>query len=167
MTATPFLVPVSDLLAEPGARRDVTIDTSVDWGYEMAEVGPEIHAHLVIENASGTLVVRGRARFTLGLTCHRCLTQWYEALEIQLTEAVGFEGEDDEGDEYGLDGDTLDLEPMLRDAVLLEAPLRPLCNEGCRGLCATCGADLNTDSCPGHAEESMSPFAELRDLLEP
>jgi len=39
------------------------------------------------------------------------------------------------------------------DAVLLAVPLRPLCREGCLGLCAACGADLNTGACPGHDDE--------------
>lgn len=164
VTSSPFLVHVSDLLADSGSRRAVDVDGPIEWGFELAAVGPQLHAELVLENASGVLVVRGPAETTLGLTCHRCLTEWSESLRVEVAEALGFE-DDDVG--YALDGDTVDLEPVLRDALLLEVPLRPLCRDDCLGICATCGADLNTDSCPGHDEESASPFAELRDLLEP
>ncbi len=50
-------------------------------------------------------------------------------------------------DTYPLEGDHLDLRPLVRDALLLELPLAPLCQEDCRGLCPTCGADLNLGPC--------------------
>jgi uncharacterized protein len=53
----------------------------------------------------------------------------------------------DEAETYPLAGDTLDLAPMARDAVLLELPLAPLCREDCVGLCPTCGADRNEQPC--------------------
>jgi len=153
-------------IVEPGSRRDVPVDVEVDWGLESATVGPRLTGDLVLENAAGTLVVRGIASTTLGLACHRCLTEWTEDLEVRVTEAFGVDGDDDG---YPLEGEIADLEPVLRDAVLLAVPLRPLCREGCLGLCAACGADLNTGACPGHddEQEEATPFAVLRDLLEP
>ena len=50
-------------------------------------------------------------------------------------------------DTYPLEGDQLDLRPLVRDALLLEPPLAPLCRDDCRGLCADCGADLNLGPC--------------------
>ena len=164
MTSSPFVVPVSDLMSAAGSRRELHLDTSIEWGFELAAVGPELHAELILENASGVLIVRGPAATNLGLTCHRCLTEWSDPLQVDVAEVVGF---DDDTDGYLLDGDDVDLEPVLRDVLLLEVPLRPLCRQSCLGLCATCGADLNAGSCLGHDEESSLPFAELRDLLEP
>lgn len=162
MSNSPFVVPISDLLADSGSRRAVDLDVPIDWGFELADVGPHLEAALVLENASGVLVVRGAAATGLHLTCHRCLTEWDEDLAVEVIEAMGF----DDGDGYRLERDVADLEPVLRDVLLTEVPLRPVCKEGCLGLCATCGADLNTGACPGHDEETASPFAELRDLLE-
>jgi uncharacterized protein len=44
-------------------------------------------------------------------------------------------------------GDEINLEPLVREQVLLALPTRPLCAEDCRGLCGGCGMDLNTESC--------------------
>jgi len=165
VTESPFRVPIADL-AEAGSRREVTLETEVAWGFELAEVGPELRAELLLENAAGVLVVRGSVATTLGLTCHRCLTEWNEDLNLSVIEALGFD-DDEEADVYRLDGDVADLEPVLLDNVLLEVPLRPVCREDCLGLCAACGADLNGGPHPEHDVESTSPFAALRDLLEP
>lgn len=162
--SSPFVVPISDLVSEPGARRPVDLDVAVDWSVGPTTVGPRLQASLILENASSTIVVRGTASTGLMLGCHRCLTEWTEDLDVAVTEALGLDGDDDG---YGLDVDGADLEPVLRDAVLLEVPMRPLCREDCLGLCSTCGADLNTGACPGHDDEAASPFAGLRDLLEP
>jgi uncharacterized protein len=159
-----FVVPISDIASEPGARRAVSVDVAVDWAVDAATVGPMVDASLIMENASGTIVVRGDVATTVSLTCDRCLTQWSQPLEVMVAEGLGVEGDEDG---YELDGDVVDLEPILRDALLLAIPLRPLCRDDCAGLCATCGGDLNTGACPGHDGEDTTPFAVLRDLLEP
>jgi len=162
--AAPFRFPVSDLLGDPGPRRQVGIDTAVDWSLELSRVGPRLAADLTLEGASGGVLVRGRVETAVTHTCHRCLIEWTEPRILAITEVLGL---DDDPDGYPLDGDVADLEPVVRDLVLLDLPLAPTCRPGCLGLCARCGGDLNTGSCPGHEEEVDSPFASLRDLLEP
>lgn len=59
----------------------------------------------------------------------------------------GHSEEEEDEETYPLRGELLDLQPLVRDAILLELPLAPLCAESCKGLCATCGADLNDGPC--------------------
>jgi len=75
------------------------------------------------------------------------------------------EHEEQDDDERHLDGDLLDLEPALRDAVVLALPMSPLCREDCPGLCAECGAPL-ADAGPGHQhDEAVDPrWAALKQL---
>lgn len=154
---------VSDLLREPGHRRAVDLEASVDWALELSRVDPSVplRARLALEGTSGGVVARGRVEVGARHTCRRCLREWGEPVEVEVLEVLSADAEA----EYRLHGDEADLEPPLRDAVLLALPLRPLCRPDCRGLCAVCGADLNTGSCPGHDEAPESPFAPLRDLL--
>ncbi len=163
-STSPFRFPVSDLLGDGGRRRPAVIDTTVDWSLELSRIGPALRADLTLEGASGGVFARGRVRTTATHTCHRCLTEWTDDLDLPLAEVLGL---DDDEDGYPLDGDVADLEPAVRDLVLLDLPVAPTCRPDCRGLCARCGGDLNTGSCPGHEEEHDSPFASLRDLLEP
>jgi uncharacterized metal-binding protein YceD (DUF177 family) len=64
---------------------------------------------------------------------------------------------------YPLVGDQLDLRPLVRDALLLELPLAPLCREDCRGLCAQCGTDLNSGPC--ECEPARDPRWNALDAL--
>jgi uncharacterized protein len=77
-----------------------------------------------------------------------------------------FETTPDEEDIYLLKGDQIDLEPLVRDAVLLELPQAPLCTEGCRGLCPTCGTNLNEGTCPCETEVRDPRWAALDELRE-
>jgi uncharacterized protein len=69
-----------------------------------------------------------------------------------------------EGETYKLDDDVLDLEPLVRDALLLELPTVPLCREECAGLCSNCGVDLNVTTCDCTTEDFDPRWAALRSL---
>jgi len=162
---SPFRFVVSDLLRQPGQRRAETVSARVDWGVELSRLVPDesLHAPLTMEGASGGVFVRGMVSAVAEHTCHRCTATWREPVEVLLTEMIGV----GDGSDYPLDGNVADLESPIRDTVLLALPLVPTCRPSCLGLCARCGADLNTGACPGHEDESTSPFAGLRELLEP
>jgi uncharacterized protein len=158
----PLRYAVGDLLADPGARRAVRVDAPVDWRLESSQVASPVRGDLVLQGTSGGVFATGEVVAEVAHTCERCLRVWAESVTVTVAELVG--GEDAE---YPLDDDVADLEPVLRDAVLLGVPVRPLCRSDCLGLCATCGADLNTGACPGHEEDADGPFTALRGLLEP
>lgn len=159
-----FRFVVSDLLRRAGERRSDVLTARVDWGVELSRLIPEepIRAEFVMEGASGGVFVNGRVSAVVEHSCHRCGSVWRETLEVPLTEMI----ESGEDADYPLDGDVADLENPVRDTVLLALPLVPTCRPDCLGLCGRCGADLNTGACPGHGEESSSPFAVLREMLE-
>ncbi len=72
---------------------------------------------------------------------------------------------EDEDADYVIDGLELDLEPILRDELLLALPLSPTCGPGCKGVVDAAKTGLNTGT-PDDDGDSSSPFAVLRDLLE-
>ena len=72
--------------------------------------------------------------------------------------------EEDEGDDrYFYQGDHLDLAPMLREHIILAAPMHPICREDCAGLCAHCGKDLNEGPCQCPAEPPATGIRVIRD----
>ena len=159
----PFRIPISDLIGDSGRRRPVTIDTEIEWPLELSLVGLHLHADLVLQGAAGGVLVKGTLETEASHTCHRCLIEWSEPVQADISELLGL---DDDPDGYPLDGETADLEVPIRDGVLLAVPLNPTCKPDCLGICATCGGDLNTGACPGHDEEGDSPFASLREMFD-
>lgn len=81
----------------------------------------------------------------------------------QVEPAEAESGETDD-DLYHYQGDQLDLAPMLREQVILSAPMHPLCKDDCAGLCAHCGRDLNEGPCQCPVEPASNPFHVLRGL---
>lgn len=103
---------------------------------------------------------------TLFTDCARCLTTFPQPLDIDFTELYAFAQK--YATESGLilpeDGN-INLEPLVREYMLLEVPLNPLCKPDCKGLCPTCGGNLNEEVCD-HTADDIDPRMEaLKTLL--
>lgn len=129
-----------------------------------------VELDLRLEAVVEGVLVSGTATAQVSGECVRCLDPLQQELVADLQELYAYpyvEREpDDEADVLRLDGDYLDLEPVLRDAVVLELPLAPVCQEDCPGLCVQCGARLADD--PDHAHElTDTRWAALQALAGP
>jgi uncharacterized protein len=144
----PFVVVVSDLLRRPGSRRHEHLEKSLPT---LAVTGAAVPAgtvanvDAVLDSIHEGILVTGRVSAAWQGECRRCLGRVGGELRAGVQEL--FEPRPTEGETYPLDHDHIDLGPMVRDALLLELPLAPLCAEGCQGICPTCGADLNDGPC--------------------
>jgi uncharacterized protein len=116
------------------------------------------------------VLVSATARAEVTGECVRCLDPVERSLEVTLQELYAYPGRerddvDDETELPALEGELFDLEPVLRDAVVLALPLQPVCRDDCPGLCAQCGAHLADD--PEHGHEDTDPrWAALQGLLD-
>jgi uncharacterized protein len=165
MTRSAFVVPVGDLLRDRAEPRHIDIDASVDWRVELSAVlpDPSIVATLTLAPMPGGILVRGKVDGVARHSCHRCLDEYDEPFTVSVAELF-VRPDDATEDDYVVTGDLLDLEPLLRDDVLLAVPMLPTC-ENCGELVDTSQTDLNTDV--PEAGDSRSPFAVLKDLFEP
>lgn len=142
-------IDVRDLLSQPGASRTMRVSQSIpDLGTELATV-PEDHridAELLLESVVEGVLVSGPLSGPMVLACARCLKSFGADFHLEVRElfspdaAVG-------DDEYPVHEGAIDLEPMIRDAVLLSMPFSPLCRIDCLGLCERCGGDRNLGEC--------------------
>ena len=147
-TADGIPVSVADLVRRPTRRRDVRLDAHLDDLATSSASVPADHPvriDVVLESVSDTIVVTGHAEATWRGECRRCLRPVGGTVGTSLREI--FERDPEEGATYPLAGDEVDLAPMVREAVLLELPLAPLCRDDCAGLCPRCGADRNEADC--------------------
>ncbi len=120
--------------------------------------GP-VRTEFRITRSGDELLVDADVRGLAAMECARCLAPVTARIEADFrlfcrrTESgagVAYGDPDDEADEGDVvhhNGRRLDLTEQVRRVMLLAVPMRPLCRESCRGLCAGCGADLNTESC--------------------
>ncbi len=131
-------------------------------GAEIAADRP-IVVEVTLERVSDGIVVRGTVSAGWEAACSRCLVPVGGELALQVGEL--YERQPLEGETYLLaDDDVLDLEPMIRDALLLELPAVPLCRSECAGLCPTCGVDRNLTGCSCADHEPDPRWAALRSL---
>jgi len=158
----PLVLDTRELGRRPGSMRESTrtVPAPADLGIEVLGVaeGAPVELDLRLEAVMEGVLVTGTARATLTGECARCLEPLTEDTEVGFQELFVYEdhahhGEGAEDDEVStLEGDLVDLEPLLRDAVVLALPFQPLCMDDCPGLCPECGARLADD--PGHAHEA-------------
>jgi len=159
----------------------LTVPAPDDLRLELASVpvGADLHLDVRFEAVTEGVLVTGSATAPLAGECARCLAPLTSTVTASFTELYLYqpdkhdkhdkrnrharfdenENENDEQDdeELYLDGDLLDLEPVLRDAVVLALPMSPLCREDCPGLCVECGMPL-ADAGPEHQhQDALDP----------
>jgi DUF177 domain-containing protein len=164
-TSSPLRIPVADLVRRPGVARDVHVAaTLADLRTTGAQISADqpVEIDATLERISDGIVVRGTIHAHWDAVCSRCLTPVAGEATVHVDEL--FEPHPLEGETYRLDDDTVDLEPLVRDALVFELPAAPLCNPDCAGLCPTCGADRNTTTCDCRTEDLDPRWAALRSL---
>ncbi len=128
-------------------------------GIEMIGVpeGSPIELELAMQSVVEGVLVSGTAEVEVAGQCSRCLEPVEDTVQIDVQELYVYEtSEATEEEAHRLEGELIDLEPVVRDAVVLELPFQPLCKADCAGLCPDCGANLNDD--PEHEhEENTDP----------
>jgi uncharacterized protein len=153
-TTTPYTVPVFDLMHRPGEMREKSIDVTVPEGFGNAVIGVRAGSELGIEARLESLhdgiLVSGEISATAEGECVRCLIDVAIPVEVEFQELFAYSF--DEAFDYTVQDDHVDLEPVVRDAVVLSLPFQPVCQEDCLGLCPTCGARLLDN--PGHEHEA-------------
>jgi DUF177 domain-containing protein len=143
-------LPAADLL---GGERAATLD-----GLYSAE-GADLRLTLRVESVVEGILATGRVSGSLVGECVRCLDPVEVDLDAEFQELFYYDIEDltaEEAEEAQIVvEDLIDVGPLVHDAVMLELPLQPLCQEDCPGLCAQCGARLADD--PDHGHETVDP----------
>ena len=120
----------------------------------------DVRIDALLEAASGTSVlVSGTVTAPWEGECRRCLNPAGGILTTDVREL--YEEQPDPEETYKLRGDQLDLEPLVRDAVLLELPQAPLCAEACAGLCPVCGVNRNHGTCSCETQPTDPRWAAL------
>lgn len=142
---------------------EVQIPSGLSLAAQALKVGAVVH-------------VSGMLTGTVRRQCVRCLKEYDEALQLPVAGEFHKDAEqeqksedrgaaDETGDDrYAYTGEEIVLDGMLREHLILNAPMQPLCREDCQGLCPVCGQDWNERRCGCREEAKASPFAMLATL---
>lgn len=167
---SPLVLDTHDLGRRAGALREVHASVPAPEGIGNAVIGiptgSPIGLDLRLESVSEGVLVSGLATVRLEGECSRCLTRLEDELDVDLQELFVYEDQsvtDDDEDLARMQGELLDLEPTLRDAVVLDLPFTPLCREDCAGLCPDCGVNLNDEPDHTHGPSTDARWGALSD----
>ncbi|NLM53233.1 MAG: DUF177 domain-containing protein [Firmicutes bacterium] len=150
-------IDIAALKKEPG--RPFTYDFTVDASQLELDADTELlsplSVHLIAVYQDGKLVVNGKLSTKIKLVCSRCLKIFAHDFVEEFAEEIDISGETEQ-----------DLSWLAREIFYTALPLKPLCKATCRGLCETCGADLNEKQCDCAKDKTDPRWAVLGQLLK-
>ena len=165
-----MLLGLAKIMDCPGATVDFS--TSVDLSdlqfgtsYPVSE---PVLASGTVRNTAGVLVMTGRITTTIHGVCDRCAGDFDREEDIPIDVVLVTELSNEENEDewvFPLEGDSADLEDIVRTVFVLNMDSKLLCREDCKGLCCRCGKNLNEGPC-GCQKELDPRFAALRQLLD-
>ena len=153
-----------------------TVEIPEELGTDIVAVpsGSPVDIELRLESVTEGVLVSGSVRATANGACVRCLDPVSLPVEVSFQELFAYadraahhhevDAGSDEAEVYELVDDLVDLQPVLRDAVVPALPFQPVCRADCPGLCSECGAALAQE--PDHRHDVIDPrWASLGGLL--
>jgi uncharacterized protein len=161
----PLVLSVRELGRRPGSMRAArrSVPAPAGLGVELVRVpeGEPVELDLRMEAVVEGVLVSGTVTAPVSGECGRCLEPFTGTISVDVQELFAYpdsttDDTSDADEVRRLVGDLLDLEPVVRDALVLALPLSPVCRDDCRGLCPTCGVrwdDLPAD----HTHETFDP----------
>ncbi|MFM5905636.1 MAG: YceD family protein [Micrococcales bacterium] len=166
MSSNSFKIQVHDLIRKPGGMREHNFDVVLgeDFGNAIAavRVGETLELDTRLESVHEGILVTGVAFATAQTECSRCLDELKLAVEVDFQELFAYSGTQEE--DFLVQDDQVDLEQVVRDAVVLSLPFQPVCRPNCLGLCPECGVKMAKDPNHVHDQPIDSRWAELQKL---
>jgi uncharacterized metal-binding protein YceD (DUF177 family) len=163
--ANPWFVDLRELGRRAGSMQEIerSVPAPADWRVELIGVpeGAEVRLRLRLESVMEGVLVSGEVDVPVAGSCARCLEPIEDTLELDVQELFAYAGStteatSEEDEVRRVEGEHIDLEPMVRDLVVLSLPLAPTCTEDCAGLCVDCGQRLD-DLPADHTHEQLDP----------
>ena len=165
-----MLLGLAKIIDSPGA--SIPFSTSVDLSdlrYGISyPVSEPVVAEGIVRNTAGVMMMSGSIRTCIHGICDRCAGSFDRDVLIPIDVVLVTELADEENEDewvFPLEGDSADLDDIVRTVFVLNLDSKLLCKEDCQGLCHRCGKNLNDGPC--NCQKELDPrFAALKQLLE-
>jgi uncharacterized protein len=149
-------ISVHDLMYKPGQMREKALEVVVDerlGNYAVGiEAGEKLEIDIRLESVHEGILATGDVFATATGECSRCLDPIETAVEVDFQELFAYSLTNE--DDFVVDDEQIDLEQVIRDAVVLSLPFQPVCRKNCLGLCPDCGVKLAEN--PHHVHETAA-----------
>lgn len=159
----PFVIPVRDIVRQPGEMREFTFSVPAPekWGEGLVFVaaGQPIDLEVRFESVHEGILATAEAGTIYEGVCGRCLTDLTRPLRIEFQELFGYSG--DEASDFEVQDDHVDLETPVRDSIVLALPFQPVCQPDCPGLDPATGEKLVSGTEPAEQVQIDPRWAAL------
>jgi len=159
---------VRDLINHPGDMRErertVVVPERLGEGLMTVQAGEALQLSVRLESVHEGILASVDVQTTAHAECGRCLEPFTEQREVEFQELFAYSKDDVH--EYGVHGDHVDLEPPLRDAVVLSLPFQPVCRPDCSGIDPVTGKKRPAGSAESTNDEIDSRWAALSSLMQ-
>lgn len=170
---------VAQLLKSPvGSTREYDLEEMLSRIEDQPLTRP-VRVHLHLTRLNDGVLARGDVDTVLETVCSRCVEpaeqpvrfhfeeEFRPSVDVNTGQALEDEDEDDAEPVFAIDAQhMMDVDEVVRQGIVLETPMHPLCQPACRGLCPRCGANLNQLRCDCSPEPPNGPLADiLKDLV--
>ncbi|MBF0343742.1 MAG: DUF177 domain-containing protein [Nitrospirae bacterium] len=134
----------------------LVVDLNIGVSLDDAKVDEPVLGSLFIQMSGEDVLISGTVRCKMTLTCSRCLTEFGNSMELGV-DLTYIPLREEEYEEKGLQtadldigfyaGGEIDLQLLVKEQIMLNMPMRVVCSQECKGLCTTCGVNLNEGQC--------------------
>ena len=163
-----FKLHVHDLMHKPGQMRelelDIPLDTPMGEGAAAVPSGATVEVDLRLESVHEGILATADVFAEATSECSRCLEPLKLLVEVDFQELFAYSGSSE--DDLKVQNESIDLESVIRDAVVLSLPFQPVCKPDCLGLCPECGIRLVENSDHHHEQQVDTRWSELMKLKE-
>ncbi|MGE5474114.1 MAG: YceD family protein [Ignavibacteriales bacterium] len=159
-------ISVGDLTKGISEQKEIDLIETIE-DFEIAGDEIKLNAPVKIKGAikkdSGILKLDGTIDFGFELKCHRCLKELKKDFCLRISETFS-NAVDIPEDSFRFEGNEIDLSEMVSNVIITNIPMKVLCSEECKGLCSSCGSNLNIEKCSCTHEEYDSRMEKLLEL---
>lgn len=152
------------------------LDVQLNEVIDFENISSPISAQLRIEKLETEVIVSGDLAAEVKLQCSRCLKDFSSKITIPVNvvyhpveELKGEDKYEVRHEELDMDfysGEELDIPNLLKEQLILNIPMKPLCDDLCKGICPVCGGDLNIEKCKCTITKTDPRFEGLKKLLK-
>ena len=156
-------IDISHIVRINGANEEIQFNQvleSLEGIFKSIEFDESVDFKGTLFNEGGILYLTGQLHTCYHADCFRCTKNVKKCVDITVNETIMRAGKAEDEDVYTYEDNTLDIGTIIKDNIVLSAPMKVLCGDNCKGLCDKCGKDLNEDVC-SCSDDSIDPRLEV------